>query len=155
VENFLGVIVECLQDVFFWRGVIAGAVALVVVWGILKFILSLRHRVKAIIVQEEGGTFVISRRALQEFLSGVVGEINGAKLVDVILTKRSEGKVRVDMKLSLTPGGDLNAIHGGLRQRVLDEAQAKLGIGDRIESVNMLFVKMPPSNQVCGENTQA
>lgn len=137
-----------LTNCQFWSGVITAAILIIVaevlVWGICR----LRRKVKAITIKDAGGDFSISRKAFREFLKGVVAVIPSVSLKDVELKRGAQDKVKVNLFLNVQGNADLVAAHNILRNQLLLEAQSKLGIADRIDSVNIICVNLPSSSDL-------
>lgn len=137
-----------LTNCQFWTGVIAAAALIfvveILVWGISKA----RRKVKAITIKDEGGEFSISRKAFREFLKGVIAVVPGITLKDVELKRAPQDKVKVNLFLNVQAKADLVAAHSLLRNQLLQEAQTKLGIADRIDSVNFVCINLPSSSDM-------
>ena len=148
VADFISKVSAYLTNRQFWVGVVAAAVVILVAELLVWVIRRCRRGLKAVVMQDDGGEFSVSRKAFREFLRGVVAGVPGVALKDVKLLRRSAGKVLVDLQLALQPDADLIAIHDSLRRKVLEDVQKKLGLEDRIHAVNLSFVNLPPSTQV-------
>lgn len=142
MKNILDFLVECVPDPYFQYGFVAGVAVFFVLYVILRLYWACRRRVKAIVIRGDGGDFVISKKAIFEFLRSSIRESSDAELTDIALYKRLGGKIRVNLMLSLGSVYQFNAIHDELRTRLLDEMQEKLGIGDRIENINLICAKL-------------
>lgn len=148
VADFISKVSAYLTNRQFWVGVVAAAIVILVaellIWAIRRY----RRGLKAVVMQDDGGEFSVSRKAFREFLRGVVAGVPGVALRDVKLLRRSAGKVLVDLQLALQPEADLIAVHDNLRRQVVENVQKKLGLGDRIHAVNLSFINLPSSTQM-------
>lgn len=137
-----------LTNCQFWTGVIAAAALIFVVELLVWVISRARRKVNAIAIKDDGGEFAISRKAFREFLKGVIGVVPGISLKEVELKRGSQDKVKVNLYLNVQANADLVAAHNLLRNQLLQEAQNKLGIADKIDSVNIICINLPSSSDL-------
>ena len=101
-------------------------------------LIRLRRRGRStIVVSEEGGELVISRRAFADFVKGVVAEFPLFQLVDAWFVPVGGGHLRVGLKLKADASTELTTQHTILRDRLLGEFKARLGVGDKIGAIDM------------------
>ena len=111
-------------------------------------IVRLRRRGRgAIVVREEGGDLVISRRAFADFVRSVVAEFPLFQLAEADFAPVGGGNLRVGLKLRADASTELTTQHNLLRERLMGEFKARLGLGDKISAINMNVVSLasPPA----------
>ena len=135
----------------FLLGMLLATLLLVIVFLVVKLICRCRRNCNRIVLQDQGGNFVIYRTAFRNFLKGVLKGVPGLVLRDVRLRQLKEGKLAVNLLLGAEPGADVVKIHDTLRLGILKEISEKLGISYQIGEMNLLFSSLPPSDELKGE----
>ncbi len=106
-------------------------------------IIRLRKRGRStIVMHEESGDLVISRRAFADFVRSVVAEFPLFQLVDANFAPLAGGKLRVALKLKADSSTELTTQHNLLRERLLNEFKARLGLGDMVGAIDMHVVSL-------------
>ncbi len=111
-------------------------------------IMRLRRRGRSVIVvHEENGDLVISRRAFSDFVKNVVAEFPLFQLVEACFAPAGGGALRVALKLKADSATELTTQHNLLRERLMGELKARLGLGDKISAIDMhvTSLKTPPA----------
>lgn len=138
------------KDCNFYYGFGTAAVLLVVAYVIVKLVLRFRKSCDKIVIQDDGGNFVIFRSAFFNFLTGVFENIPGIELDSVKLLKMGDDQVKVNLLIKAEPEADVIKIRETLRQGVLKEVSEKLGITTQIGELNLLIKSLPPSDEMKG-----
>ena len=138
------------KDCNFYYGFGTAAVLLVVAYVIVKLVLRFRKSCDKIVIQDDGGNFVIFRSAFFNFLTGVFENIPGIELDSVKLLKMGDDQVTVNLLIKAEPEADVIKIRETLRQGVLKEVSEKLGITTQIGELNLLIKSLPPSDEMKG-----
>ena len=132
---------------FLW-GLLVGAILVAVIYFVVKLVLYYRKSCNKIVIEDDGGNFVIFRMAFRNFLTGVFEQVPGIELNDVKLKKLESGQVRVDMLLDADADADVIKLRESLRQGVLKEISEKLGISSQIGELNLVIKSLPASDEM-------
>ena len=116
-------------------------VLLLVIWGAVAFFRLRRRSRQAIVMTEESGELVISRRAFCEFVREVVDEYPLFHLVDAWFVPFDDG-FRVKLRLRASADAELSTQHKMLSQRVADELRNRLGLDDKIKAIDLMIVSL-------------
>jgi len=145
-KDYAGKVSGHFSDGEFRLGMLFVVVLLLVIAVAVAFFRLRNRRRRAIVISEEGGELVISRRAFCDFVRGVVSEYPLFRLVNAAFVPK-DGGFRVKLWLKSSADAELSAQHDMLRQRVVTELQTKLGLGDKVNAVDMVIVALTKAEE--------
>mgnify|MGYP001027610310 CR=1 FL=1 len=130
-----------LSEPLFQTGFIVGAALILLIVLLVWLIISRRTKLDAIHVKEEGGAFVLSTAALKTFLKRIVLEFSKSELKDVRIRKKGDGFM-LTLLLQVYPDTDVITLRSRLRERILADAEKKLGVAEQIQGIDIKISKM-------------
>jgi len=132
---------------------LGAALVLVIVLAIMYWRCKLEH-CNAITIEGEHGYFQLTGNAMRNFVEKLVTEFGNLNLQKMKLSQRGN-RVAIKLVMSADASIDFAACQEKLRQRLMEEAEAKLGLKDQLDSINIVFSKLELAEQDSAEKNGA
>ncbi|MBR0459163.1 MAG: hypothetical protein IJJ26_07985 [Victivallales bacterium] len=121
----------------FWFGLACGFILCLIIWAIVAFLTRSKNSTRILTVEDsERGSFSITPNALSSFLKHIIQDYPDLDLEALKLENGHNGVV-MNIIVRAAEDADLLNRRKELRDRVYAELEAKLGIADQIEAINI------------------
>ena len=132
---------------------LGAALVLVIVLVIMYWRCKLEH-CNAITIEGEHGYFQLTGNAMRQFVEKLVTEFKNLNLQKMKLSQRGS-RVAIKLVLAADASTDFAVCQEKLRQRLMDESEAKLGLKDQLDSINIVFSQLDLADQDSTEKDAA
>ncbi len=121
----------------FWFGLACGFILCLIIWAIVFFLTRTKNATKILTVEDsDRGSFSITPNALTSFLKRITQDYPDLDL-DTLKLENGHNGVIMNVVVRAVEDADLLNRRKELRDRVYSELDAKLGIADQIEAINI------------------
>jgi hypothetical protein len=128
---------------------LGAAIVLIIVLAVLYFRCQSEH-CNAVTIEGEHGYFQMTGNAMRNFVEKLASEFADMSLQKMKLSQNGKN-ISIKLVLSASASSDLAVCQEKLRQRLLEEAEAKLGLKDQISAINIVFSKLTVPGQDSAE----